>query len=157
MNGQKRPIGGVILATLGGVMLAGAVAVVGALVLALLFWQLLANIVMVPFKQDLHWYGDSVYTAGGDLWWYVAGSGAVGAALLAAGASMLAKAGAPLKRPGASADLGIVSGGGVSERPKEHASKACDVQASVGSNPTATASPGDVSAGESLGMRRRTA
>ena len=29
--------------------------------------------------------------------------------------------------------------GGVSERPKEHASKACEVQASVGSNPTATA------------------
>jgi hypothetical protein len=28
----------------------------------------------------------------------------------------------------------------VSERPKEHASKACEVQASVGSNPTATAS-----------------
>ena len=28
----------------------------------------------------------------------------------------------------------------MSERPKEHASKACDVQASVGSNPTATAS-----------------
>jgi hypothetical protein len=27
----------------------------------------------------------------------------------------------------------------VSERPKEHASKACEVQASVGSNPTATA------------------
>ena len=33
----------------------------------------------------------------------------------------------------------ILSGGGVSERPKEHASKACEVQASVGSNPTATA------------------
>ena len=31
-------------------------------------------------------------------------------------------------------------GGGVSERPKEHASKACEVKASVGSNPTATAS-----------------
>jgi ADP-ribose pyrophosphatase YjhB (NUDIX family) len=31
-------------------------------------------------------------------------------------------------------------GGSVSERPKEHASKACEVQASVGSNPTATAS-----------------
>jgi hypothetical protein len=28
----------------------------------------------------------------------------------------------------------------VSERPKEHASKACEVNASVGSNPTATAS-----------------
>ncbi len=42
--------------------------------------------------------------------------------------------------PGASARLDIVSDGGVSERPKEHASKACDVQASVGSNPTATAS-----------------
>ncbi len=27
----------------------------------------------------------------------------------------------------------------MSERPKEHASKACEVQASVGSNPTATA------------------
>jgi hypothetical protein len=34
---------------------------------------------------------------------------------------------------------GIVFGGGVSERPKEHASKACEVKASVGSNPTATA------------------
>ena len=29
--------------------------------------------------------------------------------------------------------------GGVSERPKEHASKACEVQASQGSNPCATA------------------
>lgn len=68
--------------------------------LALLFWQLLANIVMVPFNQDLHWYGDSVYTAGGDLWWYVFGFGAAGAVILTLGASMLARAGAPLKRPG---------------------------------------------------------
>ena len=41
------------------------------------------------------------------------------------------------ERTGPSARL---IGGSVSERPKEHASKACDVQASVGSNPTATAS-----------------
>jgi hypothetical protein len=41
----------------------------------------------------------------------------------------------------------ILFGGGVSERPKEHASKACEVQASVGSNPTATA---NVSGGSSL-------
>jgi hypothetical protein len=34
---------------------------------------------------------------------------------------------------------GNLSCGGVSERPKEHASKACEVRASVGSNPTATA------------------
>ncbi len=34
---------------------------------------------------------------------------------------------------------GTLVDGGVSERPKEHASKACEVQASVGSNPTATA------------------
>jgi hypothetical protein len=33
----------------------------------------------------------------------------------------------------------IVVRGGVSERPKEHASKACEVQASQGSNPCATA------------------
>jgi hypothetical protein len=36
-------------------------------------------------------------------------------------------------------ESGKVSHGGVSERPKEHASKACEVKASVGSNPTATA------------------
>ena len=34
---------------------------------------------------------------------------------------------------------GNLSGGGVSERPKEHASKACVGKTSVGSNPTATA------------------
>ncbi len=35
--------------------------------------------------------------------------------------------------------LGTLPGGGVSERPKEHASKACEVKASEGSNPSATA------------------
>jgi hypothetical protein len=40
-------------------------------------------------------------------------------------------------RPGA---LGSLTGGGVSERPKERASKAREVQASAGSNPAATAS-----------------
>ena len=37
------------------------------------------------------------------------------------------------------AALGTLPGGGVSERPKEHASKACEVKASEGSNPSATA------------------
>ncbi len=36
--------------------------------------------------------------------------------------------------------LGNLSGGGVSERPKERASKAREVKASEGSNPSATAS-----------------
>jgi hypothetical protein len=49
----------------------------------------------------------------------------------------------PARPPGLMAGTGAWSGtlvrGGVSERPKEHASKACEVQASVGSNPTATA------------------
>ena len=36
--------------------------------------------------------------------------------------------------------LGNLSGGGVSERPKERASKAREVKASAGSNPAATAS-----------------
>ena len=35
----------------------------------------------------------------------------------------------------------------MSERPKEHASKACEVQASVGSNPTATATVTSTNAG----------
>ena len=35
--------------------------------------------------------------------------------------------------------LGNLSGGGVSERPKERASKAREVKASEGSNPSATA------------------
>ena len=35
--------------------------------------------------------------------------------------------------------LGKLPGGGVSERPKEHASKACDGKPSEGSNPSATA------------------
>ena len=43
-------------------------------------------------------------------------------------------------RPGPRCRSGTLARGGVSERPKEHASKACEVQASVGSNPTATAS-----------------
>ena len=38
---------------------------------------------------------------------------------------------------------GRVSPGGVSERPKEHASKACEGKTSVGSNPTATANKPD--------------
>ena len=36
--------------------------------------------------------------------------------------------------------LGTLPGGGVSERPKERASKAREVKASAGSNPAATAS-----------------
>ena len=100
MNGRKRPWAAVALVAVGGVLVAVAVSIVGALVLALLFWQLMANIVMVIFVQELNWYGPSVYTAGGDLWWYVLGLAAVGGAGLAAGASMLDRAGAPLRRPG---------------------------------------------------------
>jgi hypothetical protein len=37
------------------------------------------------------------------------------------------------------AHLGTLPGGGVSERPKEHASKACKARAFEGSNPSATA------------------
>jgi hypothetical protein len=44
------------------------------------------------------------------------------------------------QRIGPGADrLGNLAGGGVSERPKERASKAREVQASAGSNPAATA------------------
>ena len=43
--------------------------------------------------------------------------------------------------PNRACPSGRLARGGVSERPKEHASKACEVQASVGSNPTATADP----------------
>jgi hypothetical protein len=100
VNPRKRPWAGGVLAAVGGVMVAVAVAIVGALVLALLFWQLMANVVMVIFVQELNWYGPSVYTAGGDLWWYVLGLAAVGGVGLAAGASMLERAGAPLRRPG---------------------------------------------------------
>jgi hypothetical protein len=42
--------------------------------------------------------------------------------------------------PGPRGRSGTLARGGVSERPKEHASKACEVQASQGSNPCATAS-----------------
>jgi hypothetical protein len=42
-------------------------------------------------------------------------------------------------QPEATLSSAKLAGGSVSERPKEHASKACEVQASVGSNPTATA------------------
>ena len=37
------------------------------------------------------------------------------------------------------AGCGSLVGGGVSERPKEHDSKSCEGETSVGSNPTATA------------------
>jgi hypothetical protein len=97
---KKRPWPAVVLVAAGAVMVCVALAIVGAFVLALLFWQLLANIVMVPFKQDLQWYGPGVYTAGGDLWWYVIGLGVVGIALFVPGATMLDKAGAPLRKPG---------------------------------------------------------
>ena len=43
------------------------------------------------------------------------------------------------RSPDRACPSGSLARGGVSERPKEHASKACEVQASVGSNPTATA------------------
>ncbi|WP_019874574.1 hypothetical protein [Sporichthya polymorpha] len=97
---KKRPWPAVVLAGIGGVLLAVAFAIVAALVLALLFWQLMANIVMVIFVQELEWYGPSVYTAGGNLWWYVVGIGAVGAAAFVAGMTMLDRAGTPLRRPG---------------------------------------------------------
>jgi len=96
----KRPWPAVALTAVGGVLLVVAVAIVGAFILALLFWQLMANIVMVAFVQDLRWYGPGVYTAGGDLWWYVFAIGAVGGVVFVAGMTMLDKAGAPLRRPG---------------------------------------------------------
>jgi hypothetical protein len=90
----------VALAAVGGAMMSVAIAIVGAFVLALLFWQLMANVVMIAFKQELHWYGPGVYTAGGDLWWYVFAIAAVGIVLFVPGMTMLDKAGAPLRRPG---------------------------------------------------------
>ncbi|GAA0635700.1 hypothetical protein GCM10009547_44830 [Sporichthya brevicatena] len=97
---KKRPWTAVLLAGIGGVLLSVAAAIVAATVLALLVWQLLANIVMVIFVQELEWYGPSVYTAGGNLWWYMLGIGAVGAATFFAGMTMLDRAGTPLRRPG---------------------------------------------------------
>jgi hypothetical protein len=84
---------------IGSVLVAGAMAVVMALVMALLFWQLMANIVMVAFVQDLRWYGASVYTAGGDLWWYVGGIGLGGFALIGLGARWIDSAGAQVPKP----------------------------------------------------------
>ncbi|MGQ0465960.1 MAG: hypothetical protein ACT4QG_11630 [Sporichthyaceae bacterium] len=91
----RRPWFGLVLAILGSGLATLAIGLVLALVMALLFWQLMANVVMVAFKQDLHWYGPGVYTAGGELWWWVFGFGAAGAVFLASGATILARAGTP--------------------------------------------------------------
>ncbi len=97
---KKRPFAALALTALGGVGMAVAFAIVAAFVLALLFWQLMANIVMVIFVQEMRWYGPGVYTAGGELWWYVFGIGAAGALLFVPGMVLLERAGTPLKRRG---------------------------------------------------------
>ncbi|MGQ0846351.1 MAG: hypothetical protein ACT4QF_19680 [Sporichthyaceae bacterium] len=92
---RRRPWPGVLLAVLGSGLITVALAIPMALVLALLFWQLTANVVMVAFVQEMRWYGPGVFETGGDLWWWVLGLGAAGGALLAWGAALLAKAGTP--------------------------------------------------------------
>jgi hypothetical protein len=87
------------LTVIGSVALAAATVIVLALVMAILFWQLLANVVMVAFVQEMRWYGDGIYTAGGDLWWWVFGISAAGVVVLAAGVAMLVRAEAEVPRP----------------------------------------------------------
>lgn len=87
------------LLILGSITMTTAVAIVLALVMALLFWQLMANVFAVAFVQELRWYGPSVYTAGGDLWWWVGSVGAAGAVVLGIGAYLMDRAEAEIPRP----------------------------------------------------------
>ncbi len=96
---KRRPFLAMALTVLGSIGLASATAIVLALVMAILFWQLMANVFMVAFVQELRWYGDGIYTAGGDLWWWVFGIAAAAGLVLAAGVAMLVRAEAEVPRP----------------------------------------------------------
>jgi hypothetical protein len=96
---DRPPWGAVAIFVIGSVMVTGAAAVVMALILALLFWQLMANVVMVAFVQDLRWYGPSVYTSGGDLWWYTTGIGIGGLVVMGLGVWWIDSTGATVPKP----------------------------------------------------------
>jgi hypothetical protein len=87
------------LFAVGSVLVAGAAVVVLALIMALLFWQLMANVVMVAFVQELRWYGPGVYTSGGDLWWYTGGIAVGGFLAMGVGAWWINRAGAKVPQP----------------------------------------------------------
>jgi hypothetical protein len=96
---DRPPWGALAIFVVGSVLVAGAAAVAMALVMALLCWQLMANVVMVAFVQELRWYGPGVYTAGGDLWWYVTGVGIGGFAVMGLGVWWITAAGATMPQP----------------------------------------------------------
>lgn len=96
---KRRPILAMGLLILGSIAMSTTVAIVLALVLALLFWQLMANVFAVAFVQELRWYGPSVYTAGGDLWWWVTGVGIAGAVVTGLGVYGMLRAEAEIPRP----------------------------------------------------------
>jgi hypothetical protein len=96
---DRPPWGALAVFVIGAVLVAGAVVVAMALVLALLFWQLITNVVMVAFVQELRWYGASIYTAGGDLWWYVSGLGVGGFVIMGLGVWWIDSAGAKVPQP----------------------------------------------------------
>jgi hypothetical protein len=96
---ERPPWGALAIFVVGSVMVAGAAVVAMALVMALLVWQLMANVVMVAFVQELRWYGPGVYTAGGDLWWYTGGIGIGGFVIMGLGAWWMDSAGAQVPKP----------------------------------------------------------
>jgi hypothetical protein len=77
------------------VALAIAMGVVGGL----LFWQLLANVVMCVFVQDFRWYGPGVFEAAEDLWQWVVWLGVAGAVICGIAGAMLSRTNTPFPRP----------------------------------------------------------
>lgn len=96
---RRKPWGGIAVAIVGSGLLTVALAIALGVVGGLLFWQLLANVFLCVFVQDIRWYGPGVWEAADDLWLWVLWLGLGGAVLTGIAGAMLARAGTPFPRP----------------------------------------------------------
>jgi hypothetical protein len=96
----KKPWGALAVAIVGSGLITVALAMSMGVILGLLFWQMLANVVMVVFVQELRWYGPGIFEAAdGDLWQWVFGLGLGGTVLVGIAGMMLARTNTPFPRP----------------------------------------------------------
>ena len=95
----RKPWAAIAVAVVGSGLVTVSLAIAMGVVLGLLFWQLLANMVMVVFVQELRWYGPGVFAAADDLWQWVLWLGVSGAVVCGIAGAMLARTGTPFPRP----------------------------------------------------------
>jgi hypothetical protein len=98
-SSRPKPWFAIAVAVVGSIVVAIGFALAAGVTLGMLFWQLLANVVMVVFVQELRWYGPGILDASHELWQWVLWLGVCGAALMGLAGVLLTRSGTAFPRP----------------------------------------------------------